>query len=343
MTIELFCDIVYIRIYDKVGDDLSKEIVGKELNLMIGVIKKYYELGMTQEQIAREEFISKSSVCRLIKKAVENDFVTYHINYPVESVRALEDDLKSRFSLEKVFILPMYAGNTELKDTIKTVAEDVMKMIRPEDILSISWGTTMDMLAGALENMGGAARKCSKVVLMNGSLAGDIVSLKSSQNVERLAKHFNARGYILPAPLLLDSKENADLLREDTHIKKIMEMIRSSRIAVISIGGVSPQTVLMQRNAYTKAEYDMFMELGAVGDIAGRYYNIDGDQVSEAIAQRTIGLDLNELRKKEIRVGIAVGNHKVRAILGALRGGFINMLYTDEYTAKAVVDMLDGV
>ncbi len=323
---------------------MARDIEGKELNLMISVIKKYYELGMTQEQIAKEEFISKSSVCRLIKKAVENNYVSYQINYPVESVRALEDEFKSRFALDKVFISPSYSEDTDanLKDIIKTAVEDIVKMVRPEDVLSITWGTTMDMLAGTLENMGGASRKCSKVVLMNGSLAGDIISIKSSQNVVRLAKFFNADGYILPAPLILDTKENADLLREDSHIKFIMDMIRVSRISVMSIGGVSPQTVLMQRNAYTKAEYERFMEMGAVGDIAGRYYNIEGKTVSRTISERTVGLDLEELRKKEIRVGVAVGNHKVRAILGALRGGFINMLYTGEHTAKAVIDLLDG-
>jgi deoxyribonucleoside regulator len=322
---------------------LTRGIDGKELNLMISVIKKYYELGMTQEQIAREEFISKSSVCRLIKKAVEHNYVSYRINYPVESVRALEDEFRGRFSLDKVFITPSYSDSKDvnLKDTLKTAAEDVCKMIRAGDALSITWGNTMDLFASALENVGGN-RKCAKVVLMCGSLAGDIISLKSSQNVERLAKFFSAEGYILPAPLILDTKESADLIRGDSHIRYIMDIIRDSRISVMSLGGVSPQTVLMQRNAYTKAEYENFMELGAVGDIAGRYFNITGEKVSESIDERTMGIDLDELKKKEIRVGIAVGVHKVQAILGALRGEYINMLYMDEHTAKAVIELMDG-
>ena len=50
---------------------MGKEIDSNEMNLMLTVIKCYYEMGMNQEQIAKKEFISKSSVSRLIKKAIQ--------------------------------------------------------------------------------------------------------------------------------------------------------------------------------------------------------------------------------------------------------------------------------
>lgn len=40
-----------------------------EVNQMISIAKQYYELGMSQEQIANHEYISKSSVSRLLKKS----------------------------------------------------------------------------------------------------------------------------------------------------------------------------------------------------------------------------------------------------------------------------------
>ena len=86
---------------------MAKDIENNELNLMISVVKKYYELGMNQEQIAKEEFISKSSVCRLIKKAVDNGYVKFQINYPVESVKTLENEFHRMFDLDKVFILSL--------------------------------------------------------------------------------------------------------------------------------------------------------------------------------------------------------------------------------------------
>jgi len=38
-------------------------------------------------------------------------------------------------------------------------------------------------------------------------------------------------------------------------------------------------------------------------------------------------------------VGIAGGKHKLSAILGALRGGWINVLITDQFTAQAIEHM----
>ena len=140
---------------------LSKNMDNRELNLMISVIKKYYELGMNQEQIAKEEFISKSSVCRLIKKAQDNGFVSYKINYPMESIRSLENEFHKRFKLNKVFITPAYTEDTQirLQDTCRSVADDICKIIRASDSIGISWGTTMEQEMCIRERWGKASRR----------------------------------------------------------------------------------------------------------------------------------------------------------------------------------------
>ena len=119
---------------------MAKDIENNELNLMISVVKKYYELGMNQEQIAKEEFISKSSVCRLIKKAVDNGYVKFQINYPVESVKTLENEFHRMFDLDKVFITPTYTEDADirLKDTCKSVAGDICKIVKPDDIIGVT-------------------------------------------------------------------------------------------------------------------------------------------------------------------------------------------------------------
>jgi len=82
------------------------------------------------------------------------------------------------------------------------------------------------------------------------------------------------------------------------------------------------------------------MELGAAGDLSGWYFDINGKLIENELAERTISLPLDEVKKKRTRVGIAMGNHKVSAIIGALRGGYVNMLYTDEQTAQSVIEYL---
>ena len=47
-----------------------------------------------------------------------------------------------------------------------------------------------------------------------------------------------------------------------------------------------------------------------------------------------IGVDLEGLRRIRTTIGIAGGKRKFAAILGGLRGKWINTLVTDQYTAE---------
>ncbi len=318
---------------------MARELETNELNQMLSVVKKYYELGMNQEQIAREEFISKSSVCRLIKKAVASGFVRFQINYPVESVPELESQFHKKFELEKAFIAPAYTDDVDirLKDTCKSLCADLCRIVQPDDIICVSWGTTLDQMADILSKEGSTNRKCSKIVMMNGSTAGDIDSTKSSKIVEEFADFFAAEGYLLPVPLIVDSARTAKAIREDSHVSYVMDFARQARIAVFSIGGMAKDSVLTLRGAYSKEDYAEAIKRGAVGDIAGHCFDINGAQVNTDMDERMMGLDFASIRAKEYRIGVAVGTQKAKAIIGALRGGLISRLYTDELTAKEVL------
>jgi DNA-binding transcriptional regulator LsrR (DeoR family) len=52
---------------------------------------------------------------------------------------------------------------------------------------------------------------------------------------------------------------------------------------------------------------------------------------------RTIGLNLDQIRKIKHKICIAIGWEKVAAILGALRGNLTNVLVTDENTAASLL------
>jgi lsr operon transcriptional repressor len=51
------------------------------------------------------------------------------------------------------------------------------------------------------------------------------------------------------------------------------------------------------------------------------------------IHDRRIGIELSELAQIPKVVGVAGGQHKAEAILGALRGGYLDVLVTNELTA----------
>jgi deoxyribonucleoside regulator len=296
-------------------------------------------MGLTQDQIAKEEFISKSTVSRILKRAIEKGMVKFQLNYPTDSINYFEHEFDRCFNFKNIHIAPSFTDNydTRLNDTCRLVAAHICNIITPKDIIGIGWGRSMETLTHIFSTEVVEKKKCEKIVMLDGSIASEVSSAKSNNIIEELADFFSAEGYLLPTPLVMDNKENAQMLKVDSHIKYVIEYGKRARIAVFSIGYASNESVLIRRGAYGREDYDEVLSLGAVGDILGHCFNISGRPVSTRVDDCLIGLDLKSLKQKEHRIAVAVGNQKAKAIIGALHGGIISDLYTDVVTAREVL------
>jgi deoxyribonucleoside regulator len=74
-----------------------------------------------------------------------------------------------------------------------------------------------------------------------------------------------------------------------------------------------------------------------VGAICGRFFDANGRECWNELDDRTIGLNLDELRKIKHKIGIGVGEEKVDGIFGALKGRLLDVLVTDEDTATRLL------
>lgn len=310
----------------------------KDTDLIIRIAKKHYELNISQEQIAKDENLSKSTVNRLIKKANELNFVKIEVAYPMESVKKLEDEIKKLFPIENVFVCPAYIDDylVRINDTCKAAAKDVSELIQDDEVIGVSWGRTMYNVSSRLIAPGMPKRNI-KIVQMHGTLGRNIASSKFSSIIENFSDTFLGTGYLLPAPVIVDNKEIADAIMSDSSIKMTFDVANKSQIAVFGIGEVSSKYVLVERGIYTEEEYDRVKNIEAVGDICSRYYDLEGNPALTGLSDRTIAITTDELKKKKHRIGVAVGEHKTKAIIGALNAGIMTSFYTDEITAQEVL------
>ncbi len=69
---------------------------------------------------------------------------------------------------------------------------------------------------------------------------------------------------------------------------------------------------------------------GVVQAVSGQWLDID-------INRRIVGISLEALSKIDTVIGVAGGSRKGAAILGALRGRYINVLITDDQAAQKVL------
>ena len=309
-----------------------------EFRLMMSAVKQYYELGISQEEIAKKEYVSKSTVSRLIKKAVEMGYVEFKVNYVGDSVPMLEQQLKDEFGIECV-VLPCYVEEylIRLNDICAFAANDLAGMIRDGEGIGVTWGRTTEYLARNLVPPKKEKADVS-ISMLSGFVTGTIASMKATHIIEKFAEVYAAKGYVMPAPLLADSEETARVLLSDSNIKYVMDRCLEAQTVILTIGGRDLRNSrLTDFGTYSLSTYNQITSSGAEGDIAGRIFDIEGREIRTNISNRIISIRLDELKKKRNKIGIAVGKNKSRAILGAVRGGIINRLYTDELTAKAVL------
>ncbi len=109
--------------------------------------------------------------------------------------------------------------------------------------------------------------------------------------------------------------------------------------ALVGIGALEPSTLLAASgNIFSQQELVQLREKGAVGDILLRFYDADGVPVITPLNDRVVSMRLEQLKQVDRSIGIAAGVRKLEAIRGALRGGWVNVIITDHFTARRLVE-----
>ena len=78
------------------------------------------------------------------------------------------------------------------------------------------------------------------------------------------------------------------------------------------------------------------------GDICGRFFDISGRRQTSDFEDRIVGIELDDLRKAQVSIGVAGGTDKVAPLLGAIRGQWINVVVTDEQTLHSILALDDA-
>ncbi|MBC7123725.1 MAG: hypothetical protein H5T94_10920, partial [Pseudothermotoga sp.] len=115
-------------------------------------------------------------------------------------------------------------------------------------------------------------------------------------------------------------------------IKPVIDLWGSADVVIFSVGPEVEHTkfkeLVRDRDQIKRAK-----ELNAVGDILGYLIDAAGNLIDVPFNRRLISIPLTDLKKVPIRILIAGGRLKYRAILAALKGRFATKLITDEMTA----------
>ncbi|SFT28076.1 deoxyribonucleoside regulator [Paenibacillus sp. BC26] len=303
---------------------------------MLDAVRMYYQLDYSQQEIAKQLGVSRPTVSRFIQQAKEEGYVIISIVDPLENNDLLACQIERKFGLKKVIIVnvPHYEDAVVKKYLGPAAAKYVDKIIKDGDIVATTWGTTLYEVALNLQDK---HVKDVKVVQLNGGVSHSETNTYAYEIVNLFGKALHTVPYFIPLPAIVDHPVVKKTIETDRHIQNILELGKKANIAIVTVGAPTEDSVLIKANYFNENELRMIFEKGA-GDICSRYFNLDGVICSQELNQRTIGIDLEDLKKKEKSILVAGGIRKVDGIYGALRGRYTNVLITDQFTAKYLLE-----
>ena len=307
--------------------------------LLYKISQAYYNEGLTQQEIANRFRLSRPKISRLLQLAKDERIVNITLVPPAGGMEDEEYRLEQKFGLDEVSIVPV--SDTSNQETVARemgpyAVEVFLRSIQGNEVVSISWGNTILGMVNALplENY-----KDMTLVQMIGGLGSNTSNEHSAELVRIAAQKLGAQFRLLTAPGIISNLTALKALKSDPHIAETLSLAAKADIAIVGMGILAQGSVLLQEgNILNKSDIKQIKESGAVGDVGLRFIKADGQPVELETNKRILGLSLEELQVIPRVIGIAGGDQKFDIILAALRAKFLNVLVTDQMTAKRLLE-----
>ena len=109
---------------------------------------------------------------------------------------------------------------------------------------------------------------------------------------------------------------------------------------VMGIGANDTGTgsTLIHAGYITDEELQSFAGNGVVGNVALQFFDSEGKREKfQGFNERVAGMPADQIKKIRNRIGIAGGTERVKAVKGAIAGGYINILITNNECAEKLL------
>lgn len=311
-----------------------------DMRLMVKCAQMYYDEELNQADIAEKLQISKSSVSRILSAAKEEGVVKVVVNNPFkdENIK-LEKQLEERFDLKEAIIVDSMLNDCEeiKKELAKAAADYLGRIVKDGQIIGVTMGTTLHKIPMYVKN---DKKHDVTFIPLLGGVGETNVEIHPNSIALNLAKKFRADCKLLHAPSIVDDPDRKEMFIKDKSIQSFFDLMKKVDIAVAGIGFPLENTsTLVESGYFTMQDIKELEEQGAVADISMLFMDKYGDGSSFESNKRVIGINLEDLKKVPLTIGVAGHEYKSKAILATLVGKYIDVLITDENTAEMVLKL----
>lgn len=306
--------------------------------ILVEIASLYYEQGLKQEEIAKRVNISRSLVSKFLDKARQEGIVeiTIHDEF-AGPFRGIEEKLQRKYGLADAICIESSDRGLQGRLLGIAAAKYLARIIKPWDTISVSAGTTVHEAAANFPKQSHMTNV--KFIPLVGGMGMEHITIQSNKVCELFAARTGGQAVELHAPITVDDAPSKEVLMRQSFIKRVFEKSDSADIAVVGIGGTPIYSTLT--DAYLSDQINENSEYSQekiAGDICYNFIDHTGKLAKCNWNERVLAIDLDRLKNIPKRIGISGGKEKIEGIKAALKGDLVNILVTDEKTARQLIN-----
>ena len=308
-----------------------------DIELMTRVASMYYMDNSTQAEIATALSLSRPKVGRLLQRARDEGVVEITIRtHPALSAK-LEAELVAHFRLSgAILVADQVSEDAQRALAARAVGELLSRSLHDGSAVAIGMGRNVGAVAQQLPHVAG--RSCTFIAAMGGSpQVGN--GLNPDDICRRLAEAFGGRAESLYAPAYAESTSSREVFLRHSDVRETLAHARAAGSAVVGIGDARNDSAVVQMGCFSAAEMARMRQAGAVGDMLGYFFDVEGHPVAAGMHDRVVGLSAEDLRAIPRVIAVSSEPGKTRSVLGALRTGIIDLLVTNVGTARQLLTL----
>ncbi len=303
--------------------------------------------GYTQSDVAKRLDVSPVKAHRLIQLAQQQGMVKIFIEGEPAACVALEEQLIHAFNLQSCLVAPTPPSSPSKEPQGQTSFEhvgagaarvlyNILNQLPPQSCVGIGKGRSLSAMA---ENL----PKINRADLTFASVSGSFTRKFSSNRldvVQQLVERTGGEGYFMPVPYLARDDQEHAMLMGQASVQFSLNLARNADVYAVGIGGFKTNDYLKSVGLVSESDLEALRSTGAVCDLIGSFYDIQGRLVDHPINGHGLGINAAEMAGKRV-VAVAGGAGKELALLGALRTGLVSDVVIDEDTAKKLVSLME--
>ena len=324
-----------------------KKIVDDE-RLIYKVCCLYYQDDMNQKEVADYLGVSRSSVLRMLQKGKEMGIVTIELHNPrFYDYGDMEKALEKAYGLKDVLIVESSVLDTRLEAAsymFGTASDYLHSFFKEGDRIGVAMGNTLNNVVST--NKVYEKYKDLLFVALEGAISQitiDGTDVQGNELARKFADKFGGTYTQFLSPAVFSDREVLEQFMKEKAVNFILDEFKRLNVIVVGIGVPDKANHTLEKAGYVSGgERRKLVERGAAGDMCLQFY--DGEGNTEPFGffnDRVAAIRLEDIRRVPSKIGIAGGKRKAGAVVGAIKGGYINILITDNECAKRLIELAE--